>query len=233
MLSHLDANAPLLRNFAVMWRAVHPAVCLSGRSAKGLLASSEARRAAVEVGKDGKCWGLEVMLLGLSIPNPCQAGGGSPGGQHPASKGSSTTLCIPCGLDVEAGSWWGEVRIRLLRLSLLWFHFTVPAQLLAGLSGAPGLWDQPRAAAVGFLQGKTCWVGVKSRRGHVFTAGLQEPNSLQHTGNCFCKGRFAALPGGAGSGMPGHPLVLPVPLPSCKGLPFSLPSLHPSLPGQL
>lgn len=101
------------------------------------------------------------------------------------------------------------------------------SQVLPGCGISPGLllW--------GFCRGKTCWVGVKSCRDCVFTTGLQEPNSLQHMGNCFCKGRFAALPGAPGSGLPGHPLVLLVPPPSRKGLPFGLSSLHPSLQGQL
>lgn len=181
------------------WRAVRPAVRLSIWSAKGLLANGEAWTAAVEVGKDGKCWGLGVMLLVPSVPLPCRGGGGSPGGLNPASRGSAAALCIPCGLDVGAGWWRGEVRLRPPRLGILRFHFPVSAQLLAGLSGAPRLQGQPRAAAVGFLQGQTCWMGGKSCRGCVLTAGLQD--SLRHMENCSCKGRFDALPGGAGSGL--------------------------------
>lgn len=47
------------------------------------------------------------------------------------------------------------------------------------------------------------------------------------------RGDLLPCPGVPGLGWLGHLLVLPVPPLSCKGLPFSLPSLHPYLPGQL
>lgn len=106
------------------------------------------------------------------------------GGLRSASWGSVAAFCLPRGQGVgQAG---GGVKSESDH-HILQFHFPVPAQFLAGLSGAPGLQGQPRAAAVEFLQGEMCRMGGKSCWDCVLTAGLQEPNSLQYTGNCSCE----------------------------------------------
>lgn len=58
-------------------------------------------------------------------------------------------------------------------------------------------------------------MGGKSCRGCVLTAGLQD--SLRHMGNCSCKGRFDALPGGAGSGLAEASLSAPGPATELQG----------------
>lgn len=174
---------------------------------------------------------LEVMLLGLSIPNPCQAGGGNPEGRHLASRGLSTALFIPCGLDVEVRLCWGEVRIRLLQLILLWFHFTVPAQLPPGLSGAPRLWDQPRTAAVGFLQGKDMLGRSEKPQGlclHHWLAGAKQPPAH---GQLLLHGEICCPAWGTWVWAARAPLSVPGPAAKLQGFALQSALLAPFPPG--
>jgi len=167
-------------------------------------------------------------LLAPSMPCPCRGGGGSPGGLHPASWGSAVALCLPHGLGVGAGWWRGEVRVSPPRPGILQFPFPVPAWLPAGLSGAPG--GQPRAAAMGFLQSETCWMGGKSCRDCVFTTGLQDPNSLWHAP---ARGGLLPCLGVLGLGWLGASLRALGPAAELRGFALQPPLLAPFLPGQL
>lgn len=140
MLSHLDADAPLLGEFAVMWRAVCLSVRLSGLP-RGC-------RPAVELvllqmkKKSGTCWGLEAILLAPGLPLPSDGSGGSPRDVHPKSQGSMAALASP--MSWVGGVWVQSQRgprvsapsgftSRLLHDSLLY------SQVLRGSGVNPGL----------------------------------------------------------------------------------------------
>lgn len=113
-----------------------------------------------------------------------------------------------------------------------------PSVSLPGSRVAPGCalrYSRAVWSAQGCCRGVSVGEGVLDRREKlrdcVLTAGLQEPNSFWHMGICSCRGRFAALPRGAWSGLAGASLSAHGPTTELQGFALQPPRLAPFPPG--